>query len=96
MKYTETERIRQEPDVYDGPNCDQHRPRWMTSYIKEGDDEIEGDVILVAKDFPPGTQIIIQEPICPKCGEIYENCIVRNANDPCDFDWKEWTEEMYS
>lgn len=96
MEFTETERIRQEPDVYDGPNFDQHRPRWITSYPKEGDDEIEGNVILAAEDFPPGTRIIIQEPICPKCGEIYENCMVRGGDNPCDFDWKQWVDETYS
>jgi len=96
MEFTETERIRQEPDVYSGPAFDQHRPRWITSFPKEGDEEVEGDVTFAAKDFPPGTRIIIQEPLCPKCRETYENCMVRNGSDSCDFDWKQWVDEMYS
>ena len=98
LEYEETDRARMEPDVYDGPECDQHRPRWIVSVPKEGDEDI-GDVLeLSAKTFPPGTRVIIEEPICPKCGEIYENCMVRGYgyDNECDFDWKNWAEEQYS
>ena len=40
IKFAEIERARQEPDVYSGPSCNQHRARWVTSVIKEGDYEI--------------------------------------------------------
>ena len=88
-----------EPDVYSGPNCDEHRPRWIASYPKHGDEELSGDVVLDATLYPPGTQVIIQSPVCPKCHEIYENCNLEPEIKhlrTCDFDWKLWVEEQYS
>ena len=80
---------RQEPDIYGGKNLDQNRPRWIEAIPKEGDEEIGEILELDPKDFPPGTQIIVKEPFCPKCGEIYENCVVGEADNTrdCNFDW---------
>lgn len=96
LQMVETDRARMEPDVYDGPECDQHRPRWIVAIEKEDDEDMGETLELEAKRYPPGTQVIIQEPLCPKCGEIYENCMVRSGDNPCDFDWKQWADEQYS
>ncbi len=97
MKMVEVDRARMEPDVYDGPNLDRHRPRWIISIPKQGDEDMGEKLILNAENFPPGTQVIIQEPLCPKCEEVYENCMDRGGGDlACDFDWKKWAEGQYS
>lgn len=106
MKYRETMRAEQAPDVYDGTECDQHRPRWVGSAEgdKEGDGPIGETIDLAAKTFPPGTRVIVLEPVCPECGEVPAS--KRLPIDPeikidgwecgCDFDWKEWAEEQFS
>jgi len=96
IEFEKLYRFRQEPDVYDGEKFDQHRPRWIVGMPKEGDEDIGNTIIIKAEDYPPGTEVIIKEPLCPKCRDIYENCMARHCNAPCDFDWKNWTEEMYS
>ena len=98
MEYMEVDRARMEPDVYDGPNFNQHRPRWIIGIEKEGDCDVGGTLEIQAKNHPPGTQVVIIEPLCPKCGEVYENCMVRGYghSSECDFDWKRWAEEQYS
>lgn len=71
IKYVERQTFRQEPDCYDGESCDQLRPRWMTSYPKEGDEE-DGEVLkleIAASNLPPGSRITIEVPCCPKCGD---------------------------
>jgi len=95
MEYIELKRMRMEPDIYTGPNCDEHRPRWITSAEKEGDGELTGDIVLDPSLFPPGTRVIIEIPVCPKCGEDYELCNSEIDRD-CDFDWKQWVESEYS
>lgn len=93
LKMKEVDRARMEPDVYSGKNCDKHKPRWIVGIEKEGDQDMGNWLELSAKNFPSGTQIIIKQPVCPKCEEIAENCI---SFGECDFDWKKWTEEQYS
>lgn len=71
MDYYTAQTFRQEPDCYDGKNCDKQRPRWMTSYPKEGDEE-HGETLELAMDarrFPPGTIVTIEIPVCPECGD---------------------------
>lgn len=71
LKYEDRQIFRQEPDCYSGPDCGGHRPRWMTSYPKEGDEE-DGEVLKLeidAKSMPPGSRVIIEVPCCPKCGD---------------------------
>jgi len=99
MEYQEVDRAVMEPDVYAGPDANEHRPLWTIEVEKEGKEPI-GDVLEIsASSHPPGTQVIIQEPICPKCGEVYENCMVRGysvgANE-CDFDWHDWASKEFS
>jgi len=94
---------RQEPDCYDGNNCNQLRPRWMTSYPKHGDEEY-GEVLKLEIDayqVPPGTRVIIEVPVCPKCGDPADMNEPRRRqrkwpNCDCGFSWSKWTEEQYS
>jgi hypothetical protein len=77
-------------DVYDGPNCDQHRKYWNA--YTDGDmqdDNFEGDLVLSLKNYPHGTKVTISIPECPKCYETTDTC-------NCGFDWKNWVEEQYS
>ena len=65
MRYVERQTFRQEPYCYDGDSCDKHRPRWMTSYPKEGDEE-DGEVLrleIPATSMPPGSRVTIEVPV---------------------------------
>ena len=84
MKYREVGRAEMKPDVYGGENCDEHVPGWTASF--EGDRDSERGLSclnLAAKAFPPGTQVIVQMPMCPNCDMIQEIC-------DCGYNWKEW------
>ena len=96
IKFGELYRFRQEPNVYDGKNLDQHKPRWIIGMPKEGDESIGNEIVLKADTFPMGTEVIVKEPLCPKCEEIYENCLVRGNVYSCEFDWENCAEELYS
>lgn len=89
------------PDVYDGPNCDQIRPRWEASAEgdKGGADFI--DILeLDAKTFPPGTRVIISVPDCPECFEsadfAFDSRTMTMGKCSCGFDWNEWARDEYS
>ncbi len=95
--------FRQEPDCYDGKTCDKLRPRWMTSYPKEGDEEY-GELLhidLDARMMPPGTKVIIQIPVCPECGDPADMLTPNKrrrkwCNCGCGFSWAKWAEQKYS
>jgi hypothetical protein len=91
LKYATVMRAEQEPDVYDGENCNEHRHRWET--YCEGDkdsDGVDGPLTLDPKQFMPGTRVIVQVPCCPnpECGLPCEVC-------DCGFDWKAWADNEY-
>jgi hypothetical protein len=70
IRYVERQTFIQKPDVYDGPKGNGHRPRWMTSYPKEGEEE-DGETLkidLPGAMMPPGSRVTIEVPVCPKCG----------------------------
>lgn len=91
--YKEVMRAEMSPDIYDGDNFDQVRPRWHCFADGDMDSEFFDDVELAAKDFPPGTRIIVLEPECPKCQQIPELC---RGDDSCNFDWDGWIESKYA
>ena len=96
------------PDVYDGPECDRVRPRWLTEYDKHGLDDAgneEGIMELNPANFPAGTRVEIHVPICPRCGNETADGAVDGicpaySSDPeserCGFDWNEWVANEYS
>lgn len=89
------------PDCYGGSEFDSHIPGWHTygEGDKEGTDG-EKEIVLAASVFPPGTRVVISEPVCPECDfpriPRTENNEIRFP-DLCDcgFDWKSWTEGNY-
>lgn len=100
----ETLRAEMQPDMYDGPECDQMAPRWWTygADDKEGGFEHE-PLTLDAKLFPPGTIISVKEPVCPTCKEAREPIYKNGKYLPgfkskcrCGFDWDAWTGDEYS
>lgn len=96
--YHETEWYEMTPDVYAGENMDEHIPLW-TGYVS-GDKDSETfsePIVFDPKDYPPGTKIIVKEPVCPKCLLSYIDCMSRPGfENDCDFDWKELAEILYS
>lgn len=93
MKYRETMWAEMSPDVYDGPNCEEVRPRWNVFADGDMDSDYQDLLELDSRHFPPGTKIVVLEPKCPKCDQIRELC---SGDDGCDFDWDEWTANQYS
>lgn len=99
IEYIESDTFRQEPDN----SGDTPRPRWMTSYPKEGDAE-EGEVLefkLNADELPPGARVVIQIPVCPKCGDPADVHVApRTAhaewpNCSCGWSWSKWSLGRY-
>lgn len=104
LQYVERQIFRQEPDCYDGPKSHGHRPRWMTSYPKEGDSE-DGETLkmeIPAAMMPPGSRVTIEVPCCPKCGDpadTFTDCVKTYKKWPnckCGFSWRKWTEENFA
>lgn len=92
------------PDCYGGASCDQILPRWSTYAAgdKDGDDSMRA-LQLAARTFPPGTKVVISEPVCPTCGET--RCVkspvpkrgsIFEEKCSCGFDWEAWTIAQYS
>lgn len=82
------------PDLYDGPNCDIVRPRWVADFEKEGPQEITENIVLSPSAFPPGTRVLIQVPECPNCELDAE--FAKDGKCECGFDWHAWRDNKYS
>lgn len=99
----ETMSATMQPDMYDGPTCDQMRPRWYC--FADGDkqaDYQDAALELDPKLFPPGTRVVVFEPICPQCKETREPNYKNGKYLPgfaakcrCGFDWEAWTANEY-
>lgn len=99
LRYYEIMHAYQHPDVYAGPNCDQHRPRWIgsTDGDKDGDGEIgnrRGHIVLNPNTFPAGTRISVSVPCCPNCGDDADSA--DRGKCQCGFDWKAWAANEYA
>lgn len=104
IKLQETLRFHMDPDMYDGPECNQMRPRWYG--YAEGDmdgDHQDDAIVLHPRRFPPGTRISVKEPVCPKCDEPREPILPEPETGSCfpdkcrcGFDWSEWVANEYS
>jgi hypothetical protein len=91
--YRKTMWAEMSPDMYDGDTCDQVRPRWHEFCGGDVDLDYSDTLKLAAKNFPPGTMMLILEPECPKCHQIPEIC---HGDECCDFDWDSWVADRYS
>lgn len=99
MEYRKTQSAIMEPDLYDGPDCDDVRPRWVAYVEKEGRTDIGEDMNLAATTFPPGTRVEISVPICPKCNDLdadYAYAMDGDGICQCGFNWNEWRDSEYS
>ncbi len=87
----------QKVDVYDGDNCEQHKPQWWG--FMDGDDGpelgIEDPLEFSLECFPPGTKIVVSVPMCPEC-ELDRACAYDDGVCVCGYDWKNWDEAEYS
>jgi len=90
LEYSTVMSAEQYPDCYGGKNCDEHIPLWK-KYAEGDKDSVHSEekIVIDPKQFPAGTRVIVQEPVCPKCGMVASCCI---AVENCSFDWKEWAE----
>lgn len=100
MKYRETMRAEHAPDVYGGPACDQHLPRWVGSAEgdRDGPGPIGEELVFDAKVFPPGTLVKVFEPVCPHCHEVPVLMpeLSSGWKCGCDFNWKDWADDRFS
>jgi hypothetical protein len=94
LQYQTVQTAEMKPDLYDGPECNDMRPRWVAESEKEGATEIDGFIKLNPSAFPPGTRVLIQVPMCPNCGLNAE--YAENLKCECGFDWNAWVEDKYS
>lgn len=94
VELEEADKVVHEPDVYSGENCDEHRPRWVGDFPKHGKDDVGDTVSLKVEHFPPGTEIRIYVPDCPRCGESAD-IYWPETTCGCGFDWHKWADEKY-
>ena len=97
----ETMWAEQKPDLYGGKSGDEVVPQWES--FAEGDKQSSTDRIIAldARCFPPGTKVVVSEPVCPKCER--PRWPERNGAEvtfparceECGFDWRAWEEERY-
>jgi hypothetical protein len=102
--HRETMWAEMKPDLYGGKNCDKLVPQW--SCYAEGDKDGEDGLTaleLAARTFPPGTKVVVSEPLCPDCGQVRCPKFPTPARGaiyagPCEcgFDWDAWVESQYS
>ena len=102
LEMHEVLRAEQSPDIYDGPDCDQVKARWIGSadVDKDGPGEMGDPAELLAKHFPPGTVVSVKVPLCPDCGEGFDCSYNHESGEisacNCGFDWPLWTDHRYS
>ncbi len=88
------------PDLYAGESGEEVGPRW--NIYAEGDmqdDWTEEPLKLDARDFPPGTKVLVLEPLCPHCKmprPLLERGHYATDCECGSFNWDEWVEEHYS
>lgn len=103
-KFQETMRAEMKPDVYGGPGCDEVRPEWVVFAEGDKDSDTIEDLGMKAIHFPPGTKVVVLEPVCPDCGELREpiwpnpgkNMPLYTGPCRCGFDWDKWVLENFS
>ena len=111
MNFEETMWAEMKPDVYSGDSCEEHKPGWYCFCAGDMDHE-EGlkDLGLRASTFPPGTKVLVKEPVCPDCeqvpwrstdpvemiGEDGAKWLEYSWSCDCSFDWREWANGEYS
>ncbi len=90
-----------ETDVYCGEKCEDHENHFRT-YCNgdKQDDTHQHDFTICLHHHPAGTEIVIEEPLCPDCESFRQQ--IPNSNKfvdrcmDCGFDWKNWEDEQYS
>jgi hypothetical protein len=100
MDYHEIMRATMSPNVYDGPKCDQHRPRWHAHADGDKDSDHTDALELAASMFPAGTKVSVEVPCCPECGEPADLHFDPNTATQrpcqCGFDWLAWANDQFS
>jgi hypothetical protein len=98
IEHHQTMRAELAPDVYAGEQFDQIAHQWKTSCDGDmGDSGTLDTITLDANMFPPGTKVIVEEPLCPDCKETRapgDGAWLTKCN--CGFDWEAWTIDQYS
>lgn len=102
-QWCEDQKYIMEPDCYGGEECDKLKPRWATSYPKEGK-VYEGDLLdfkFEASYFPPGSRITIEIPFCPNCGDRADQNGYGESHKEwpdclCGFSWTKWAFDNFS
>lgn len=104
VKHEETMWAEMKPDVYGGKTCDRVVPGWSiyADGDRVGEDNVP-DLGLRARHFPPGTKVVVSEPVCPNCTErrspkfpIPKHGPLYGGPCDCGFDWDAWVLDQYS
>lgn len=94
----------QKPDCYAGEGCDEVEARWWCYADGDKDGDFQHEPLsLDAKMYPPGTRIVVHEPVCPECEETREPNYSGGKIQPgfaskcrCGFDWDQWVLNEFS
>lgn len=106
----ETMRAEMQPDCYGGRSFAELRTRWWGYCEGDKEGDYTENLQLASVTFPPGTQVIVSEPVCPKCEEVptrsLEPWTFKTEDDDtvteyhwscgCDFDWRGFALDHYS
>lgn len=94
MKYITVITAEMTPNIYGDEKSNEIIPQFKSYHEGNKDEEISKEpIVLKPEHFPPGTKIIVKEPVCPKCDLCATIC--QELKD-CDFDWKTWINNEYS
>ena len=99
-----------QPDCYGGRSFAELRPRWWGYAEGDKEGDYTKNLQLASVTFPPGTKVVVHEPVCPKCGEVptrsLEPQTFKTEDDDtvtefhwscgCDFDWRGFALDHYS
>lgn len=96
-KYTETMWAEHRVDIYAGPTHDQHKSAGWYGYADGDMDDGEihqKSISHHVRHHPPGTIIVVKEPICKKCHQARSIC-QEDKEPKCVAFWRRWDEEQY-
>lgn len=109
-EFRETMWAEMKPDCYGGKHCNELRPRWEAYAEGDKDEDTTDTIDLAASTFPPGTKIVVSEPVCPICDSTPSRSLKQetfhdeDGNEiteytwtcQCNFDWRTHALNEYS
>lgn len=96
LQTTDVMQAEMQPDIY--AKSGKHKPDWVgvETGSKDGPDSIGPLITLGAEHFPPGSTVVVNIPLCPRCEESADAALNHETGQmrkcTCGFDWVAWAE----